>query len=357
MSKVIVRESKESDVLSPLYLGLDVHKKDWQMSIYSVSGESENRRHRGDVASICSYLGEHYPKDRYVCVYEAGRQGFSIQREFAARGIDCMVVNPADVPQTDRDKKRKTDQADARRLARALRSGDLSPIHVPSEAEVSCRSLVRLRRQMVGDRARTRNRIKSHLAFMGVDLPKAYDGRNWTQAFLTWLTEASLSHPSARTTLDLLVSEHQRQHKSVLEVEAELRKLAKSERYIQPMEWLQSVPGIGLITALVLFSEIGNINRFPSLDHLRSYVGLTPKEHSSGERVRRSGINKRGNAYLRFMLIEAAWRAIRQDRTLGRDFEILCKRMVPQKAIVRIAVRLLNRIRFVLKNKQCLKDP
>lgn len=344
-----------SEALSPLYIGLDVHKKHWQMSIYSIHGEAENRRHQGDVSLICSYLREHYPTDRYLCVYEAGRQGFSIQRQFATHGIACIVVNPADVPQTDRDKKRKTDQADARRLARSLRSGDLAPIHIPTELEEACRSLVRLRGQMVGDRARTRNRIKSHLAFFGVDLPKEFDDRHWSKAFLNWLSDLPWSQPTAGKTLELLLSEHERLHKSVLEVETQLRKLAKNEAYIQPMEWLQSVPGIGLITALVLFSELGDINRFPSLDHLRSYVGLTPKEHSSGERTRILGINKRGNAYLRFMLIEAAWRAIRKDRTLGKDFETLCKRMVPQKAIVRIAVRLLNRIRFVLRNQQCLQ--
>ena len=93
-----------------------------------------------------------------------------------------------------------------------------------------------------------------------------------------------------------------------------------------------------------------DINRFPHLDHLASMVGLIPSVDSSGDKETIKGITNRHNKHLRYMLVEVAWIAVREDPALTHAFNKLCKRMSRQKAIIKIAKKLLNRIRYVWKN-------
>jgi len=103
---------------------------------------------------------------------------------------------------------------------------------------------------------------------------------------------------------------------------------------------------------MVLLTEIVDINRFKSLDHLASYVGLIPGEDSSGEQEKVTGISGRRNTHLRAMLIEYSWIAVRKDPALLMSFNQLIKRMPKNRAIIGIARKLLNRIRYVLKNQE-----
>ena len=120
----------------------------------------------------------------------------------------------------------------------------------------------------------------------------------------------------------------------------------------QTIKNLCSIPGISFITAVTFFTEMININRFKRLDNLSSYVGLVPAVRSSGERERTLGISNRHNRFLRNLLIEAAWVAVRKDPALTMCYGELIKRMKKQKAIIKIAKKLLNRIRYVWKNNQ-----
>jgi transposase len=115
---------------------------------------------------------------------------------------------------------------------------------------------------------------------------------------------------------------------------------------------LTTIAGISTLVAMILLTEIITLDRFPSLDHLACFVGLVPGEHSSGDDRTLTGITERKNAYLRWILTEAAWVAVRNDESLALAFNTLCRRMPKNQAIVRIARKLLNRIRFVLKHQQ-----
>ena len=112
-----------------------------------------------------------------------------------------------------------------------------------------------------------------------------------------------------------------------------------------------SIPGIGLITGMTFLTEIEDISRFKNLDKLCSYIGLVPMTNSSGEHDSIGPITKRQNKILRSMLIESSWIAIRNDPALMLAYQELTKRMKPSKAIIRIAKKMINRIRYVLKNQ------
>jgi transposase len=112
------------------------------------------------------------------------------------------------------------------------------------------------------------------------------------------------------------------------------------------------VPGISTFSAMTFLTELCTIGRFQSLDKLASYVGLIPNTDSSGEQETTTGITNRRNQFLRHLIIECSWIAVRKDPALLMAFERLSKNMPKTRAIIHIARKLLNRIRYVLKNQK-----
>jgi transposase len=128
--------------------------------------------------------------------------------------------------------------------------------------------------------------------------------------------------------------------------------LAQQDCYRASLELLHRVSGIGLMAATTLFCEVITLERFKSFGSVLSYVGFVPGQHSTGETEEDTGLNPRRNATLRFMLIECAWIAQREDPVLLDAFAAYSKRMPKSMAIVPIARKLVSRMRFVLKNGQ-----
>lgn len=138
----------------------------------------------------------------------------------------------------------------------------------------------------------------------------------------------------------------------ILKINRKLRELEKAGQYCLKISLLRSIPGIGLIVAVVLLSELETIKRFKNLDRLCSFVGLVPRTNSSGENEKTGRITPRTNKPLRGSIVEAAWIASRNDPALALCYLELCKRMKPNEAIIRIAKKLVNRIRYVMKNEK-----
>ena len=130
-----------------------------------------------------------------------------------------------------------------------------------------------------------------------------------------------------------------------------LRTLSRTERYEKPLELVMSVPGIGQQVGMALLAEIVDIKRFKDAEHLAKYVGLVPMCHSSGETEGVGNITIRKHDFLRTLIVESSWQAIRQDPALTLAFETYCKRMKPSKAIIKIARKLVSRIYFVMKRQ------
>jgi transposase len=127
----------------------------------------------------------------------------------------------------------------------------------------------------------------------------------------------------------------------------QLRKETKHPDIAPIMKVLQEVPGVAFITAMYLYTEIMDMKRFPNDEQLVSFVGLVPSTQTSDETVYSNGISFRQNSFLRTMMIEAAWTAIKEDPAMTLKFKELSKRMKSQDAIIRIAKKLLKRVRHV----------
>ena len=304
--------------------------------------------------ALLNYLQKRFPEGNYFSAHEAGFCGFSVHHELTRHGISNIVVNPADIPTTDKERKQKEDKRDSRKIARSLRNGELKGIYIPSKAGMEFKSLVRQRKTLVKDINRNKNRVKSLLYLYGIKIPVELwiSSRHWSSRYTEWLRTVSFDSAYGKNTLDLLLNSTLFHRQQLLALNREFRSLAKDPVGGKLIRLLMSIPGVGLVTALTILAEIEDINRFRNLDQLCSFVGLVPSTGSSSDHEVSKGITPRSNRPLRNVIIEAAWIAIRNDQTLALKYNELRKRMDGNKAIVRIAKQLLNRIRYVLKSEK-----
>ena len=348
-----MRQSKGLDFKGQnIYVGIDVHLKSWSVTILSESSALKKFSQAPEPEALHKFLVVNYPGASYHSVYEAGFCGFWIHKRLTELGINNIVVNPADIPTMSKEKLRKTDAVDSGKRARGLRSGDLRGIHIPDTATLEVRSLIRLRNTIVKDITREKNRTKSLLRFHGIHIPVEFSADSyWSKRFIHWLRGVELLTEYGSKTLELHIEQFLSLRSMRLQETRAIRKLSHSEAFAEPLRLIMSVPGIGITTGISFLTEIDDIGRFKNADHLASYIGLIPMCHSSGDKESVGDITIRKHAMLRCNIIEAAWIAIRKDPAMTMAYEQYKKRMNGNKAIVKIARRLVNRIFFVLKHK------
>lgn len=336
-----------------IYIGLDTHLKSWKVTIMLSHSDLKTFSMNPDAKELGAYLRKNFPNGNYYSAYEASFCGFHIHQKLLSQGIQNIVVNPADVPTTDKERKQKEDKRDSRKIARSLRSGELTGIYIPSEEHLEFRSLVRYRKTLTKEISRNKHRIKSLLYFSGIEIPPslATESKYWSGKFTQWLKTVEMKTSQGNFVLINLLEVTLYLRKNLLNANRQIRNANKSGKYSKMLQLLQSIPGIGLIVAATIISELEAINRFKKLDTLCSYIGLVPKTSSSGESEKTGNITPRANRALRSMLIESAWTAIRIDPSMAYSYNNLCNRMKKNEAIIRITKKLLNRIRFVMKNE------
>jgi transposase len=263
-----------------------------------------------------------------------------------------LAANPSDIPQPEKNRRYKTDTVDCRKLALELSKASLNSIYIPTQTTIEHRSLVRSRQQLVMDQTRYKNRIISFLDFYGIRIPEGYKkSTHFSKRFLVWLEELPLAATS-KTALLVKVNCIKAIRQQLVVSNNQLRELSKSSAYKKHIELLVSVPGIGIQSALILATELEDIHRFKAFDHLASYAGFKPDIYSSGDTTIIKGITQQCNHLLRETLVECAWMAIGKDPALTQAYYNYKKRMHYNKAIIRIAKKLLNRVRYVLIHKQ-----
>lgn len=336
-----------------IYIGLDIHKKNWVVSIIFQGILLKTMSFVPNPEQLVKYLHKNYPKASYVSVYEAGFCGYWIHRRLTALGVENIVVNPADVPTKQKERRHKADKIDSKKLARELSSNNLEGIYIPSKKHESIRALSRLRRQTVKDQTRIKCRIKSLLHFVGIELPEDKEYKYWSGKFIKYLSELDFDYKAMKLTLEGLLESLRNERQILVRVVKDLREIVKEdERVSKILKLLQSIPGIAFITAITLYTEIMDINRFRKFDSLSCLIGFSPATDSSGEKEVVLGLSNQQNKYLRAMLVESAWVAVRKDPAMTQAYGRLVMRMGKQKAILRIAKKLLNRVMYVWKNEK-----
>ena len=337
-----------------IYSGIDTHKSQWTVSIMVNERPYKTFSQPADPKVLYQYLKRNFPGGTYYTAYEAGFCGFWPHFKLKELGVKSIVVNPSDIPTTDKEKRQKEDLRDSRKIVRSLQNGELQGIYVPERETLEDRLLVRTRFTFVKELTRFKNRVKSLLNLHGIIIPSEF-GINrayWSNRFISWLEQIKFSQPSATHALQIMIDQCKSLRKNQLETTRKMRELSKTKKYNKRFNLLISIPGIGPTIAMLILTEIENIRRFKNLDQLCSFIGLIPSTSSSGEKEKTGDITARGHKLLRRLIVEAAWVSIRNDPVLMLAFAKYTARMSPNKAIVRIGKKLLNRIRFVLINEQ-----
>lgn len=300
------REAWDARRSDRLYVGLDVHKRTIAVALAD-AGRGEVRSYGviqntpDAVAKLVRKLGG---AERLACCYEAGPCGYGLQRHLEGLGASCVVVAPSLIPRRPGERI-KTDRRDAMKLARLLRSGELTAVWVPDAEHEALRDLSRAREAARDARHRARQQVRKLLLRLGIAEPGAT--RAWSQRYWAWLRAVQLAQPlqhlvlvDASETVDAATARLTR-------LEAQVQAAAATGRHAPLIAALQSLRGVGVITAVTLVAELGDLSRFATPRPLMAYVGLVPSEHSSGDSQRRGRITKAGNSHVRHVLVQAAW--------------------------------------------------
>lgn len=336
-----------------VYCALDAHKKSWRVNNRDKDFELEDYSQDPCPENLYKHLRNRYPGANYKIAYEAGFCGFGIQRCLSKyEDVECIVVNAADVPTSDKEKKRKTDKIDARKISRELSKGELEGIYIPEPAMEHARSLVRQRTRLVEDQTRCKNRIWHLLMFSGLKLDAEKPKQYWSKRFIESLRTLAVTDDGLKQALEIAVDEYLAIRELLKKAIRYMRQLSVQTDFEPVQKRLQSIPGMGLIIGMIVHTEIMEMERFRTLDALCSEAGIVPDTEDSGDTKRVKGITHRCNHYLRPAIVESSWVIIRKDPAMLMKYKQYCQRMPENKAIIKIAKHLLSRIRYVwLKQK------
>lgn len=327
-----------------IFVGLDVHKATVSIAI-AEGGRGGEVRQFGIIPNRADHISKmaarHAGQGRrlHFC-YEAGPCGYGLHRQLTDLGHECMVVAPSLIPKKAGDRV-KTDRRDAVMLAKLHRAGELTAVWVPDAAHEAMRDLVRARATAVRVLGKARQHLQGFLLRHG----RVYGGRKgWTQAYRRWLTTIRFEHAAQQLVLQDYIHAVEGAEARVALLTRQVEDLVPTWSMAPVVEAVQAMRGVAFVVAVTVVAEVGDFSRFDTPRQLMAYLGLVPSEHSSGNRLRRGGITKAGNALARRALIEGAWtyrmqaRVSRRlhDRLEGLPHDI---RDIAWKAQVRLCAR------------------
>jgi transposase len=288
------------------YIGLDVHKDSITIATAD-EGRDEAQGFKtimNDTARLLKALRLLTPEGgRLLVCYEAGPTGYGLYRRLREAGIECQVVAPSLVPSKPGDRV-KTDRRDAVRLAHFLRSGNLTEVYVPDEADEALRDLERTR----DDAKRAERTARHHLGKFLLRHDRRWQGgSNWTVRHMEWIRSQKFEQPAQQRVLNDYLKTVEDAGERVKRLTEDIAELVESSALAPLITALQAFRGIALVSAVTIAAEVGDLRRFATAGKFMSYVGLVPSEHTSGPRRRQGAITRAGNSHLRRILVEAAW--------------------------------------------------
>jgi len=263
-------------------------------------------------------------------------------------GVDIHLAHPLKT-KAIAEAKIKTDKIDATTLAQLLNANLLPEAYFAPQEIRERRYLLRYRQAFIKHQTSTKNRIHSLIDRLGIKSPKMSD--LFSPLGIKWLEQLELPtiyQEALKGNLETLKFIKGQ----IKKVEKQIKKILKKDPLA---ELLKTIPGVGEFSAFLLLAEIGPIQRFRSADKLSAYAGLVPSVHQSGKTKYLGSITKQGNKFIRWILVEASQRAIKQDPGLQSFHQRLEYKKGRNSATVAVARKLLTYIFHVLSKKEPYK--
>jgi transposase len=336
-----------------IFIGLEDSKKTWKLCARSGRTVVNETSLPAEYENLKNYFRNKFPNCKIRVIYEAGFRGFELHDKLVADGFSCVVTPPHMVTQ-EKCLRQKNDRNDSRRLAKNLENEDFRACHIPSRQEREDRQISRFQSQLQRDITRVCNRIRRTMEFHGLEHhfktgPWSISDYRAAERILAGLPVSE----SLRFVFGKLFENLRLLRTQKAAVVKQLRAMAKLPKYCKHVTLLSSAPGIGILTAMRLVMEWGDVRRFGSKEQFANFTGLIPKDYSSGEEIHKGHITKQGSRAVRAWLIECAWHAIRHDPILLEKYQNVISRCgSAKKAIVAVAHKLAIRLRAILISGQ-----
>jgi transposase len=338
----------EQEEHAVIYIGMDVHQMSTTFCLFDPSAPEGGQYRTVTRPTTEEAIRQTLAPLGGQCqvAYEVGTQAQWIAAIVRPLAADVQVANPSRIPWLFRD-GRKNDRLDARKLVTLLYLKQLPTVHLPP-AEVSAwRALINHRRKLVAQRTQIKNQVRAILRAFGHRSPFK---NLWTFRGQVWL--ASLVFDGARTLMiTTLQDELTFFDQKLAAIEKKLDDIAQARPTVA---LLRTVPGIGPRTAEAIAAFTDRVDRFKDRKPFASYFGMTPTEDSSGG-VRRFGhISKRGPSVVRWVLVEAAYVAVRKNAELRKFYERIHRgnKDRKKKAIVAVGRKLLTIVYAMMRDQK-----
>lgn len=289
---------------STAFIGLDVHKDSIAVAVATQQGEpvavGQIPSDKSAVQRMAQRLaGRH---GQLCFAYEAGPCGYDLYRQLLSLGHSCIVIAPSLMPRLPGDHI-KTDRRDAITLARLLRRGDLTAVWVPDPHHEAVRELVRCREDFKHVERRCRQQVGALL----LRHSRCYGKATWTQEHHRWLLAQSFECRQTQMVFDHYMQSLAEAQERLTKLERQMEEALESWSLSPLVRAYMAMRGVKLIAAMTYAAELGDLSRFARAQELMAFVGLVPREHTSGLTRRRGSITKSGNRHVRRMLVESSW--------------------------------------------------
>jgi transposase len=323
------------------YVGMDVHKETVELSVFKGMSEQAEleKKMKHDLTTLKKFFMQLQSKGTVICCYEAGSCGFVLKRYLDTEtDVLCKVIAPGSIPKRVSDRI-KTDRRDARNLAKLLRSEQLTEVYVPSSHDEAVREYIRSRGGVKQDIRKEKQRLLQFLLRNGYTYET---NRYWTKKHRQWMNTLEFSFPILQSVFDQMYAKLTYLEEQLAEMDARIKEIALSEYYKERVAKLRCLKGVDYLTALALVSEVGDFQRFESAGSFMAYLGMVPREYSSGNRIQRGAITKTGNSRLRLLLVESAWH---YAKTKGSGIRVVERRKDQDLHVVAYAEKCEKRLR------------
>jgi transposase len=319
------------------YIGIDLHKTSSQICILSEDGELTERR----IKSTRSSFGEAFAdRPQALILVEASTESECVACHLEELGHEVIVADPNFAPMyATRDKKIKTDKRDARALCEACRLGAYRHAHRTSEKQRKIRAQLLIRSTLVRTRTKYISLIGALARREGCCI--ATGGSN---NFIARVEAANLP-PYVMTIIAPLFESLRLLNRQIDEADDVLEKIVKEDEVVRR---LCTAPGVGPVTATTFAATIDDASRFGAAKQVRSYLGLVPREYSSGERQHRGRISKAGGSRVRTLLVEAAWALLRWQTEKNKALYDWAMRIATRRGRARACVALARKLAGIL---------